>query len=173
MTDWLETNGELGKKGKLVMNALVRLYLVAIGLMCFLPQWVFPNPKETPTPGIIQIGRFYLLPTPFNTLVNGDKIDSFSDLFWVVLQNVSNVFLLYPLVLGLLFLKPSWRNWKIVLRNSFFMSLFIECTQLLLDGLFDAQRVFEIDDLWTNSLGGLLAFWTYLLLQKYLKGKPA
>lgn len=38
------------------------------------------------------------------------------------------------------------------------MSLFIECTQILLDILVDGNRVFEIDDLWTNTLGGYLAF---------------
>ncbi|MGG6495876.1 UNVERIFIED_CONTAM: VanZ family protein, partial [Bacteroidetes bacterium 56_B9] len=45
-------------------------------------------------------------------------------------------------------------------------SLFIECTQLLLDLLIDAQRVFEVDDLWTNTLGGVLAYGLYRLIVK-------
>ena len=40
------------------------------------------------------------------------------------------------------------------------MSLSIEVTQILLDLPINANRVFEIDDLWTNTLGlsGLAAF---------------
>lgn len=30
--------------------------------------------------------------------------------------------------------------------------------QVLLDLLFDANRVFELDDLWTNTLGAYLAY---------------
>lgn len=166
-------SGELSKKGRRVMTGFIILYLVALVLMCFLPQGVYSDPKDNPTPGMVQIGRFYFLPIPFNTLVNGGQVESLGDFIWIVLQNVSNVFLLFPLVFGLLFLKPNWRNWKLVLRNSFLISLSIECTQLLLDGLFDAQRIFEIDDLWTNSLGGLLAYWFYLFLQKTHKQKYA
>ena len=54
---------------------------------------------------------------------------------------------------------------------SFYLSLFIECTQLLLDLLINAERVFEVDDLWTNTLGGVLAYGTYLLNKKYVKEK--
>ena len=38
------------------------------------------------------------------------------------------------------------------------MSLWIECSQVLLDLLYDANRVFELDDLWTNTLGAYLAY---------------
>ena len=57
------------------------------------------------------------------------------------------------------------------MRYSFGLSLFIECTQLLLDLLINAERVFEVDDLWTNTLGGVLAYGTYLLIMKYVKEK--
>ncbi|CYU21932.1 glycopeptide antibiotics resistance protein [Streptococcus suis] len=53
-----------------------------------------------------------------------------------------------------------------MIRYSFCISLFIECTQLLLDLLIDAQRVFEIDDLWTNTMGGILAYFTYSLIKR-------
>ncbi|WP_161940927.1 VanZ family protein, partial [Streptococcus suis] len=49
---------------------------------------------------------------------------------------------------------------------TFCISLFIESTQLLLDLLIDAQRVFEVDDLWTNTLGGVLAYLVYKLTKK-------
>ena len=41
----------------------------------------------------------------------------------------------------------------------------------MLDILIDANRVFEIDDLWTNTLGGYLAFLFYKFLVKQLSNK--
>lgn len=55
---------------------------------------------------------------------------------------------------------------KKVLLFSFLVSLGIECTQLILDFFFDFNRVFEIDDLWTNTLGGYLAWLLYKRLHK-------
>lgn len=58
------------------------------------------------------------------------------------------------------------RKTKKVLLFSFLVSLGIECTQLILDFFFDFNRVFEIDDLWTNTLGGYLAWLLYKRLHK-------
>ena len=49
------------------------------------------------------------------------------------------------------------------------MSLTIEVGQVILDLLIDANRVFELDDLWTNTLGGLLALAVYRLLVKLIQ----
>ena len=51
------------------------------------------------------------------------------------------------------------------------MSLSIEATQILLDLLINANRVFEIDDLWTNTLGGYLAWRAFQLGQKIWKNR--
>lgn len=51
------------------------------------------------------------------------------------------------------------------------MSLSIEVTQILLDLLINANRVFEIDDLWTNTLGGYLAWRAFQLGQKIWKNR--
>ena len=80
-------------------------------------------------------------------------------------------FLLSPLIFQLLWLFPKLRRTKRVLVVSFAMSLFIECTQMLLDFLIDANRVFEIDDLWTNTLGGYIAFLFYKFFLKQLLNK--
>ena len=146
-------------------------YALAIVCMCFLPQSWYPQYKDFETPGIVQIGRLYLLPTPFNSIINGDKVDSLYELWLIILQNLTNIFLLYPLVLAFLFLSEKWRSLRAVMRYSFGLSLFIEWTQLLLDLLINAERVFEVDDLWTNTLGGILAYGTYLLMMKYVKEK--
>ena len=49
------------------------------------------------------------------------------------------------------------------------MSLTIEVGQVILDLLIDANRVFELDDLWTNTLGGLVALVVYRLLVKLIQ----
>lgn len=64
-----------------------------------------------------------------------------------------------------------WKNWHSPSKSlwlGFRISLIIELTQLLLDVLIDANRVFELDDLWTNSLGALLAFYSYRWLHHRL-----
>lgn len=161
MKHLFQADGNLTPLGRSISKGLAGGYALAIVLMCFLPQSWYPQYKNFDTPGIVQIGRLYLLPTPFNTLVNGDQLDNLYDLWLVLLQNLTNIFLLYPLVLLLVFLFEKWRSLRAVIRYSFFISLFIECTQLLLDLLIDAGRVFEVDDLWTNTLGGVLAYTTY------------
>lgn len=161
MKHLFQADGNLTPLGRSISKGLAGVYALAIVLMCFLPQSWYPQYKNFHTPGIVQIGRLYLLPTPFNTLVNGDQLDSLYDLWLVLLQNLTNIFLLYPLVLLLVFLFEKWRSLRAVARYSFLLSLFIECTQLLLDLLIDAGRVFEVDDLWTNTLGGVLAYTTY------------
>lgn len=169
MRKLFQANGNLTKLGRRICTTLARVYALAIVLLCFLPQTWYPKYKDFTTPGIVQIGRLYLLPTPFNSIVNGDKVDSLGDFGWIILQNATNIFLLFPLVFLLLFLREEWRSLKAVIVYTFCMSLFIECTQLLLDLLIDAQRVFEVDDLWTNTLGGILAYGLYILLMKWWK----
>ena len=155
------SDGNLTGLGRKIYKILAGAYALAIVFMCFLPQSWYPQYKDFSTPGIIQVGRLYFLPVPFNSIVNGDKVDSLADLGWIFLQNATNIFLLFPLVLALVFLFEKWRSLRAAALYSFCISLFIECTQLLLDLLIDAGRVFEIDDLWTNTLGGVLAYLFY------------
>ena len=82
---------------------------------------------------------------------------------------MTNIFLLSPLVLGLLALYPRFRSWQKVLVATLVMSLTIEVGQVILDLLIDANRVFELDDLWTNTLGGLVALGVYHLLVKLIQ----
>ncbi|MGQ7504412.1 VanZ family protein [Streptococcus suis] len=168
MRKFFQADGNLTKLGRQICKTLAGAYALAIVLLCFLPQTWYPQYKDFSTPGIIQIGRLYLLPTPFNSIVNGDKVDSLADLGWIFLQNITNIFLLFPLIFLLLFLREEWRSLGAVIRYTFCMSLVIESTQLLLDLLIDAGRVFEVDDLWTNTLGGVLAYLLFVHLQKWI-----
>ncbi|MGT2799585.1 VanZ family protein [Streptococcus marmotae] len=166
MKQVFQKDGELTPLGRKTTLFLARIYALAICCMCFLPQNIYPQYKMFSTPGIVQIGRLYILPIPFNSFVNADKLDSLADWWLVLLQNLTNIFLLYPLVLAFVFLFKKWQSLRAVICYSFCISLFIECTQILLDLLFDAGRVFEVDDLWTNTLGGLLAYLTYRMWKK-------
>ena len=165
---WLQSNGELTVKGRKILTWGSMLYIFLLCLMCFLPQ----VPEEgMETPGIQQFGRIVVLLIPFNSLVNLGQITSFFQLIKVFVQNIMNIFLLSPLIFQLLWLFPNLRNTKRVLSVSFAISLFIECTQILLDIFIDANRVFEIDDLWTNTLGGYLAFLLYKTCVSHWKDK--
>ena len=168
LNNLLKTDGELTVKGRTFLTWGSIFYILLLCLMCFLPQ--VPE-KGMETPGIQQFGRIVVLLIPFNSLVNLGQITSFFQLIKVFVQNIMNIFLLSPLIFQLLWLFPKMRSAKRVLFASFSMSLFIECTQILLDILIDANRVFEIDDLWTNTLGGYLAFLFYKFLVKQLSNK--
>ena len=105
MRKLFQADGNLTKLGRRTGTTLAGVYALAIVLLCFLPQTWYPQYKDFSTPGIIQIGRLYLLPTPFNSIVNGNKVDSLGDFGWIILQNATNIFLLFPLVFLLLFLR--------------------------------------------------------------------
>ena len=149
---------------KKLLSLGIVLYSLCIVCFCFTPQPQLPTGVETS--GIQTIGRLVFLLTPFNSLWNLREVTSPIQLFWIFLQNALNVLLLFPLIFQLLYLIPSLRKTKRVILLSFLLSLSIECTQLVLDFFFDFNRVFEIDDLWTNTLGGYLAWVLYKLLHK-------
>ena len=152
------------KKRELILRLGVAIYSLCIVCFCFTPQPQLPTGVETP--GIQTFGRLVFLLTPFNSLWNLGEVTSPIQLFWIFLQNALNILLLFPLIFQLLYLIPSLRKTKRVILFSFLLSLSIECTQLVLDFFFDFNRVFEIDDLWTNTLGGYLAWVLYKLLHK-------
>ena len=152
------------KKRELILRLGVAIYSLCIVCFCFTPQPQLPTGVETP--GIQTFGRLVFLLTPLNSLWNLGEVTSLLQLFWIFLQNALNILLLFPLIFQLLCLLPSLRKTKRVLLLSFILSLGIECTQLVLDFFFDFNRVFEIDDLWTNTLGGYLAWLLYKLLHK-------
>ncbi|KFN87086.1 Glycopeptide antibiotics resistance protein [Streptococcus sp. 45] len=155
---------ELTSLGRKVAITLVGIYILALCFLCFSPQPFKIDGVETPN--IIYYGRLRLLLVPFNSLIGIGQLDSAFEAFWVFAQNVTNMFLIFPLMLGLIWLFPKLRHWKRAWLFAFGVSLVIETTQLLVDLLYNANRVFEIDDLWTNSLGGLLALGLYTVIYK-------
>lgn len=138
----------------------ILFYSILIALMCFLPQPT-DGLLDFSTPGIQHFGRVVVLLVPFNSLVNLGQVTRLDQLVWVFLQNAMNIFLIFPLILQLIAVFPKLRQTRRVLLLSFAISLGIETMQIILDLLIDANRVFELDDLWTNTLGGYLAWLVY------------
>ena len=153
--NWLIEEGQLTKKGRQLLLGGSFFYFVLLCLMCFLPQRPEPGME---TPGIQHFGRVVVLLIPFNSLINLGQVTSLLQLIKVLVQNIANIFLLFPLVFQLLWLWSWLGTRKRVLCFSLGMSVWIELSQIVLDLLFDFNRVFEIDDLWTNTLGGYLAY---------------
>ena len=158
LSKFLNKTAELTPLGHKIVKLCVVLYAIAICLLCFSPQTTIDGIE---TPNIIYYGRLRFLLMPFNTFIGFSQLDGFWEIFWVIAQNVMNVFLLFPLMLGVIALCPKFRTWQRAMLLAFVISLGIETTQIVVDLLYNANRVFEIDDLWTNTLGGLLAFFTY------------
>ena len=159
---------ELTKRGRRLLRSGSFFYFILLCLMCFLPQRPEPGME---TPGIQHFGRIVVLLVPLNSVMNLGQITSVLQLIKVILQNIANIFLLSPLVFQLLWLWPWLRSRKRVLCFGFAMSLWIECSQVLLDLLFNANRVFELDDLWTNTLGAYLAYLGFQYLRTRLLEK--
>lgn len=150
---------EASPKGRREVLVLVALYIIFLVFLCWSPQnWELSG---VTTPNIIKVGRLVFLLVPFNSFVAFSELKTAWDLVWVLGQNIANIFLLFPLIIGLLIIFPGIRDVKKVVRMSFLISLTIEVGQLLLDFFIDANRVFELDDLWTNTLGGYLAYVCY------------
>ena len=168
LKNYLTSDGDLTAQGRRLLIGGCGLYFLMLCVLCFIPQ-VPESGMETP--GIQYFGRVVVLLVPFNSFVNIGEITSGIQLVKVFVQNLANIFLLSPLIFQLLCLFPTLRKTKKVVWLSFGMSLSIEVTQILLDLLINANRVFEIDDLWTNTLGGYLAWWAFQLGQKIWKNR--
>ena len=164
--NYLTSDGELTVQGRKLLVAGSWFYFLLLCMMCFIPQ--VPDP-DMQTPGIQYFGRIVVLLVPYNSFVNIGEITSWIQLVKVFIQNLANIFLLSPLIFQLLWLFPKLRKTEKVVWMSFGISLSIEVAQILLDLLINANRVFEIDDLWTNTLGGYLAWRTFQFYRKKIK----
>ncbi|MBA2795775.1 VanZ family protein [Streptococcus porcinus] len=161
---WIDNPLRLSKQLLYTIEILLVIYVLAVGVMCFTPSPGLFNGMETPN--ILYLGRLRLLLVPFNSIIGLNQVDSLKQLIWIFCQNALNILLLYPLVLFIHLISSKWQSYGKSLLLGFSISLFIETSQLFLDLVINANRVFEIDDLWTNTLGALLAYLTYLLIRK-------
>ncbi len=75
MRTFFQADGNLTKLGRQICKTLAGAYALAIVLLCFLPQTWYPQYKDFSTQELFKLA-VSLLPTPFNSIVNGDKVDS-------------------------------------------------------------------------------------------------
>ncbi|KAF1681300.1 VanZ family protein [Bacillus mexicanus] len=90
--------------------------------------------------------------------------------FYVIRSIGGNLILLLPV--GLLFplLFKKLNNAKRILLIGFFISLFIELTQLSFSVyLGSVYRSFDVDDLMLNTLGTLIGYWFFYILRRFHK----
>lgn len=166
MAEWFKEDKGLSIWKKRCVFLFLMLYLLFLIRLCFGPQLVGGGGE---TPGIQHFGRVVVLLIPFNSIVNAGQLKTFWDYVWVFGQNVSNIFLLFPVMFLFLILYPGLRSFKRITLLAFCFSIGIELTQVIIDILWDANRVFEIDDLWTNALGGTIALIVYRCIHKLKK----
>ncbi len=73
---------------------------------------------------------------------------------------LGNLMLLAPMGLFIYYYyRDRINSWKIMMLVSFCISLFIECTQIILSLVFpNVCRYFEVNDLLLNTLGGVIGY---------------
>lgn len=142
----------------------VIFYSICIVYFCFTPQEHSPVGVETP--GIQHLGRLVFLLTPFNSFWKLGEVSDMGQLCWIFLQNILNVFLLFPLIFQLIYLFPNLQKTRKVILFSFLVSLGIECTQLVLD-----FSLISIASLRLMICGPILwvAIWLGYFINDYIK----
>ncbi|WP_068615309.1 VanZ family protein [Paenibacillus tuaregi] len=146
------------------VRALV-LYLFLLYLLNALFLVILPLPSSRHNPPLAS-GALQLVPLNFihdilkETSVNFSQPSSYIHLLKerAFLQVVFNVLLTVPF--GMVLRYYFRINWLRGLLLSFLLSLFFEVTQVTgIYGLYDhAYRVFDVDDLMTNTLGGIIGY---------------
>lgn len=146
------------------------LYLLCTYCLIILP---LPSPEKAQA---LQGHHMQLNPLNFifdiikHTHINFQDPKTFLTIFnnWAFLTTIFNIFMTLPFGF---YLRYYFRNnFKQVVVKSFLLSLFFELTQL--SGLYfiyaGNYRLFDVDDLITNTLGGVLGFTLANLLAKFL-----
>ena len=119
---------------------------------------IFPIPLDSIGAEILRISSSdnYINLIPFNGLFEYDK-------YSFIRQVVGNIVMFIPLGLLLPLLAQKYRNIKVIIKYSLFTSLLIEIAQLIISIIVikGAFRVFDIDDLIMNVLGGIIGYVLY------------
>ncbi len=146
------------------------LYMLCTYCLVILP---LPSPEKAAT---LHNHQMQLLPFNFIfDIIKHAKLQLVNPNSYLTLINIPaffatvfNVFMTLPFGLYLKYYFEN--NFKQVAIKSFFLSLFFELTQL--SGLYfiysGNYRLFDVDDLITNTLGGILGFALAAILTKYL-----
>ena len=162
------------KFGGMPLLRVVIVYSMILYMICAYCMVILPLPTEQTLAAAAPVPQL----TPFHFLVNFFEKSGFvagtPSTFWPALTSSAgfvvafNVLLLLPL--GVYLRYYFSRRWHQALVISFCVSLFFELTQLTgLYGIYPhAYRLFDVDDLLLNTLGGMCGFWIEPLLTRLL-----
>lgn len=153
----------------------VVLYLLLLYLMNAYFLVILPLPASihnpAPTGGTMQLIPFHF----FEDILNETSaVRSDISTYWVVLKERAFLQIAFNVALTVpfgMFLRYYFRTgWPVGILLSFTLSLFFEITQLTgIYGIYDhPYRVFDVDDLISNTLGGILGFLLAEWLSKHL-----
>ena len=104
------------------------------------------------------------------------KLIPFSDIFTYnidsfIKQSIENIVNFIPLGFLLPLIYNKCRNFKSVIKYSFATSLLIESIQLIISFIIIRApfRIFDINDLLLNTLGGILGYILYINIKKIIR----
>lgn len=148
------------------------LYLICAYFYAIMPLPTFEYVLANPLPYHVQLNPLSFLDDVAEQaywIYSGIGTVNISHSAWF--QVCANMFLFVPF--GIYLRYYFKRRFPAVLLLSLALSLFLECTQLsALYGLYPAPyRIFDIDDLLFNTLGGLLGFFVTPSLTRQLPSK--
>ncbi|QBO37204.1 VanZ family protein [Periweissella cryptocerci] len=144
----------------LILDIPFMLYIYLLLGQTIFPIAVFLNGK---LPNIISkygIGRQYFIQ------LNPMAIFKYSMTYYGFINIVGNVILLVPLVIFISFYWPQLNNFKSAVQIAFFGSLTIELIQLVMNLFYISNRLFDVDDLILNTLGGIIAFFILKIFKR-------
>lgn len=90
---------------------------------------------------------------------------------YLPIQLLGNMLLLAPFSLFMALYAKKFTKWLPNFLSLFLISLTIETIQLILNYFYLGDRVFDINDLLLNSIGGLLGLATYKILSKFFESE--
>ena len=166
------------KYGAITNWTIVMLYSFVLYLMCAYFLIMLPLPTRASVAKLTTI-KYNLVPLTFvGEFLKYNPLRLSDTSTWIpalknasFIQPVFNIFLTVPL--GMYLHYYFHRSWKQTLAFSFCLSLFFELTQLSgLYGIYPRPyRLFDVDDLLLNSLGGLLGAGIATLISPLLPSK--
>ena len=90
---------------------------------------------------------------------------------YLPIQLLGNVLLLTPFSFFMALYEKKFTKWLLNFLGLFLISLTIEFSQLILNYFYLGDRVFDINDLLLNSIGGLLGLGAYKIMNKFFKSE--
>lgn len=139
-----------------VTLALFWMFCGGMAVITLLPRWVVSSFIDVANGHPWNVGGY-----PFfaQGSVNFQLFRTFRGDNWSVYNLLGNVIMFLPFGFfpALLWRKYTW--WRALLTG-FAVTAFIECCQLCVG------RAFDVDDLLLNTVGAMLGYWLWLLLEK-------